>query len=430
MTQQSKRISRRSFIAAGAAAAASPLVLSSSVLGRDGVYAPSERIVTAMIGYGNEGRSIMGGFLGDQSFHVVAVCDCYKKHLNEGIDRVNKHYRNSDCKGYHKYEELYERKDVDAIAIAAPDHWHTKLSVEACQNGKDVYCEKPLTLTPMENRQIVAAARKYNRVCTSGSQRVMQDYGYMAPVIQSGAIGEITEAYFFESRPLATEFYGPEQPIPEGFDWDRWLGPAPWGPYNSNRCSGSYGGGWRLLWDYGNGFLADWGAHKLGGLLYCAGIDHLEPVEIIPQKSTGDYPVMPPGLTLIYNNNGKIIKVHHAVSGSHDFHVRFVGTEGTYEYQKDRGRILPLKPVELRRYNGGTTHIHADFAYSVKNRLRPFQDFFYGATTAIALQLANIAYKCQRPLKWDAAKTQFIGDEQANRFVSRPKRSPYEINYK
>jgi predicted dehydrogenase len=421
-----KRLNRRNFLGIGAAVAASPLVLSSSVLGRDGIVAPSEKLVTAMVGYGNEGRSIMGGFLDTNlSYKVVAVCDCYKKHLDEGIARVNGHYKNSDCKGYARYEELYQRKDIDVIAIATPDHWHTKMSVEACQAGKDVYCEKPLTLTPLENRQIVAAARKYNRVCTSGSQRVMQDYGYMAPVIQSGAIGEITEALFFESRPLATDFYGPEEQIPEGLDWDRWLGPAPWGHYNGERASGSYGGGWRRLWDYGNGFLADWGAHKLGGLLYCAGIDHLEPVEIIPHP--GGSQEKPAGLTLVYNNNGKIIKVHHHTVGRHDFHVRFIGTDGTYEHQKDRGRILPVKQVDVRRYSGGATWIHADFDYCVHNRLRPFQDFFYGATTAIALQLANIAYKVQRPLKWNAAKTQFVGDEQANRFVSRPKRAPYEI---
>jgi predicted dehydrogenase len=377
-----------------------------------------------MIGYGNEGRSIMWGFLDNsRGYKVVAVCDCYEKHLNEGIERVNRHYNNSDCKGYAKYEELLDRKDIDAIAIATPDHWHTKMSVESCKAGKDVYCEKPLTLTPAENREIVAAARKYNRVCTSGSQRVMQDYGYMAPVIQSGAIGEITEAFFFESRPLATEFYGPEQPVPEGLDWDRWLGPAPWGHYNSERCSGNYGGGWRRLWDYGNGFLADWGAHKLGGLLYCAGLDDLEPVEIIP-KTGGN----PAGLTLIYKKDGKTIQVHHEVAEKNDFHVRFIGTEGTYEHQKDRNRIKPVKQVDVRRYNGGTHDIHSDFEYCVRHRLRPFQDFYYGANTALALQLANIAYKVQRPLKWDAAKTAFIGDEQANRFVSRPRRSPYEIN--
>jgi len=420
MTQQTSRISRRSFLAAGAMAAASPLVLSSKVLGREGAISPSEKIVMAMVGYGNEGRSIMGGFLGDRNnYQMVAVCDCYKKHLNEGIERVNKHYGNSDCKSYALYEEVYARNDIDAIAIATPDHWHTKLSVEACKAGKDVYCEKPLTLTPAESRQIVAAARKYNRVCTSGSQRVMQDYGYMAPVIQSGAIGEIKEAFYNVNGP-PNDCYFPEEPIPDGFDWDRWLGPAPWAPYNKERCSGNYGGGWRQFWDYGNGFLADWGAHKLGGILYVIGIDHLEPLEILPPKcdrNPNEY------LTFVYPGG---IKVHHAPNSKHD--ITIIGTEGEYRHNVDRNRIKPLHQVDVRRYNGDTTHIHADFAYSVRHRLRPFQDFFYGATTATACQLANITYKLNRPLKWDAAHTSFVGDEQANRFVSRPKRSPYEIN--
>ena len=419
MTQQSLRISRRRFLTAGALAAASPLVLSSNILGREGAIPPSEKIVMGLIGYGNRGSEIMGGFLGDRkNYQMVAVCDCKKWQLDGGVARVNRDYNNSDCKDYAKYEDILERKDIDAVAIATPDHWHTKMSVEACKAGKDVYCEKPLTLTPAESRQIVAAARKYNRVCTSGSQRVMEDYGYMAPVIQSGAIGEVKEA-FFECGGPPDDAYYPDEPIPEGFNWDRWLGPAPWVPYHFERCSGNYGGGWRRYSDYGNGFLADWGAHKLGGILYVLGIDHQEPIEILPPKceqNPNDY------LTFIFPGG---IKIHH-IRRDHD--ITFIGSEGEFRHNKDRNRILPLRQVDVRRYNGDTERLSQDFAYCVRHRLRPFQDFFYGAVTATCCQLAHITYKLNRPLKWDAERTAFIGDEQANRFVSRPKRSPYEIN--
>ena len=420
MTQQSLQTSRRKFLVAGALTAAAPLVLSSNILGRDGVIPPSEKIILGLIGYGNRGSEISGDFIGNRNdFQMVAMCDCYKTHLDRGIARVNRDYGNSDCKGYDKYEDLLARTDIDAVAVSTPDHWHTKIAIEACKAGKDVYCEKPLTHTPAESRQIVAAARKYNRVCTSGSQRVMEDYGYMAPIIQSGAIGEIKEA-FFECGGPPDDAYYPEEAIPEGMNWDRWLGPAPMVPYHFERCSGSYGGGWRRYGDYGNGFLADWGAHKLGGILYVLGIDLLEPVEIIPQISDSD--VRNHRCTLVYPGG---IKIHHVRSG-HD--ITIVGTEGEFRHGGDRNRIKPIGHVDVRRYNGNTGRLAQDFAYCVRHRLRPFQDFFFGATTATGCQLANIAYKLNRPLKWDAERTAFIGDEQANRFVSKPKRSPYEIN--
>ena len=419
MTQQSLRMSRRKFLVAGALAAASPLVIPSHVLGREGTLAPSDRIVMGLIGYGNRGREIMGGFVADRrNYQMVAVCDCYKAHLDSGVGRVNNDYRNSDCKGYEKYEDILDRKDIDAVAVSTPDHWHTKISVEACKAGKDVYCEKPLTLTPAESRQIVAAARTYSRVCTSGSQRVMEDYGYMAPVVQSGAIGEVKEA-FFECGGPPDDAYYPEETVPPGMNWDRWLGPAPWVPYHPERCSGSYGGGWRRYSDYGNGFLADWGAHKLGGILYVLGIDHLEPLEILPPKceqNPNDY------LTFIFPGG---IKIHH-IRRNHD--ITLIGSEGTFRHNVDRNRIRPLHQVDVRQYNGGTGRLDQDFAYCVRHRLRPFQDFFYGAVTATCCQLAHVAYKLNRPLKWDAEATAFVNDEQANRWVSRPKRSPYEIN--
>jgi len=420
MSQQSSRMSRRNFLAASALAVASPLVIPANVLARNGVIPPSDRIVMGLIGYGNRGREIMGDFNSErQHFQMVAVCDCFKTHLDAGVERVNRDYGNSDCKGYDYYEEILDRQDIDAVAISTPDHWHTKISVEACVAGKDVFCEKPLTLTPAESRQIVAAARQYNRVCTSGSQRVFEDYGYMAPIIQSGAIGEVKEVFFEVGGPPDDAYY-PEEPVPAGLNWDRWLGPAAWVPYHPERASGNYGGGWRRYSDYGNGFLADWGAHKLAGAVYILGIDHLEPIEILPpncEQNPNDY------LTLVYPGG---IKLHH-VRRDHD--ITFVGSEGTFrsDSREDRQRIVPLRQVDVRRYSGGTGRLHQDFAFCVRHRLRPFQDYLYGAAAATACQLAHITYRVNRPLKWDAEKAEFINDEQANRFVSRPRRSPYEI---
>jgi len=407
-------MNRRRFLGIAATACATPLILKTGVLGREGFVPPSERIVVAHVGMGNRGGEILPGFARNPNFRAIGVCDCYQARAIGAANRLKEWFPDDTITVFDKYEDFLERKDVDAVIISTPDHWHTKISVEACMAGKDVFCEKPLTLTPAESRQIVAAGRKYNRVCSSGSQRVMEDYGYMAPVIQSGAIGEVREVFCGLGGPGQTAYW-PEQPIPEGFDWDRWLGPARYVPYHEERCSGSYGGGWRRYEDYGNGFLADWGAHKFAGALYALGLDTTEPVEILPPDGKDVQ-----FLTLKFANG---IKFYHATSGGHD--ITFVGTQG--EFRHGNRDLKPLKTVDVRRYNGGTNNINDDFAYCVKHRLRPFQDFEYGANTALFCQLAGICYKVNRPLKWDAAKTQFVDDEQANRFVARAQRSPYAI---
>ncbi len=419
MTQPSSWISRRRFLGLAAAVAASPLVLPSHVLGRQGATPPSEKLVTAFIGMGSRGHQVIGDFMHtrNKDFKIIAVCDCYKKPLQEAKAKIDQINGNSDGLTFERYEDILDRKDIDVVAVTTPDHWHTKITVEACKAGKDVFCEKPLTLTPFESRQIVAASRKYNRVCSSGSQRVMEDYGYMAPVVKSGAIGEVKEAFFEVGGP-PEDLYYPEEPIPEGMDWDRWLGPAPWVPYHPERCSGSYGGGWRRCWDYGNGFLADWGAHKLGGLLYILELDDKEPVEILPPKCDAN---PEDRLTLVYPNG---VRLHHVRRG-HD--ITLVGSEREFRHQQDRDKVKPLGAVDVRRYHGDARILAEDFAFCVRNRCRPFQDLSYGANTALACQLANITYKLNRPLKWNAENTAFIDDEQANRFVDRPKRSPYAV---
>lgn len=407
-------LSRRDFLTV-AAMTLSPMVLPGHVLGKDGYVLPNEKINIAIIGIGSRGPDHINNFCRNNNFRVTAVCDCYDMKAEKGKNHVNNVYKNRDCRTYKMYEDILASPEFDAVSVVTPDHWHTKITVEACKAGKDVFCEKPLTLTLAEGRQIVAAARKYNRVCSSGSQRVMEDYGYMAPIIQSGAIGEVKEIHCQLGNP-GRECYLPECPTPAGLDWDRWLGQAPWAQYNPDRMSGSYGGGWRNYSEYGNGFLADWGAHKFGGALYACGMDHLVPIRVV-QPKTDENPTA--GVMMILPNG---VKVFHARSG-HD--ITIIGTEGEYRHRKST--LKPLHAVEVRRYHGGATNITADFAYCVRNRLRPFQDLFYGAQTAALCQIANIAYKIGRDLNWDNEKMVFTGDEVATRMVSRVQRAPYTI---
>ncbi|MDO4588144.1 MAG: Gfo/Idh/MocA family oxidoreductase [Planctomycetia bacterium] len=407
------RLNRRHFLKTAALTGFSvPVLLSGKIFGFNGGVSPSNKIVMMSIGVGNRGNELLGGFCHNSNFQMIGVCDCYQRHADRAQERVHQFYQNQDCVIVPKYEEVLQREDIDAVVVATPDHWHTKIAIEACRSGKDVYCEKPLTLTLAEGRQIVAAARKYNRVCTGGSQRVMEDYGYMAPIIQSGAIGEVKEVFVGVGNP-PKHCYLPEQPIPEGMDWDRWLGQAPYAPYNSERCSGSYGGGWRNYTEYGNGFLADWGAHKFGGSMYVLGIDLMEPVAVLPKGYEGaNY------LSVVFPNG---VRLYHAP----DHDITFVGSEG--EYRHGQSTLKPLKAVDVRLYSGGAGCIADDFAFCVRNRVRPFQDFEYAAKTAAVCQLMAIGYKVNRALQWNAEKSEFLGDEEAQRMVSRPQRSPYTI---
>jgi predicted dehydrogenase len=217
MTKKTQ-ISRRKFI--GAAAACSlPLFIPGRVLGKDGHFPPSETINVGLIGLGTR-RSNVGHRPGAR---FCAYCDIDTRRLPKEENGV---------KTFQYYQEMYDMPELDVVSVSTPDHWHTRMTIDACKKGKDVYCEKPLTFSLMESRQIVEAARKYDRVVSSGSQRVMEDYGhYMAPIIMSGAIGEVKEIYAGCGGAPSERTYDPE-PCPKELDWDAWVGHAPYLKYS------------------------------------------------------------------------------------------------------------------------------------------------------------------------------------------------------
>ncbi len=415
MTNQGK-LTRRHFLATAASAATIPYLVPGSVLGLDGKLPANERVRNVIIGYGNRGTALTRFTLASKQYQVVGMCDCYEPAMMRGIEHVNGHYKNKDCRRFARYEDILECKDVDVIMNAAPDHWHTKITVDACKAGKDVYCEKPLTLTPIESRQIVQAARKYNRIVSGGSQRVMEDYGGMAPVVQSGYFGEVKEAHVL-CGPPPSECFAPEQKVPAGLDWDRWLGQAPWVPYSSWRCSGSYGGGWRNWLEYGNGFIADWGCHRFAATMYWMGMDTEEPVTLVPphcDENDTD------GVLAIFANG---FKLYHVQGGPE---MILIGTERVLTWGQERG-LKPLKPVEVRRYKGGQRHLWDEYAWCVRHRARPFQDVVYGAAAATICQLMVLCYRLNRRLNWDRETCTFKNDEAASRLVRRVQRAPYQI---
>ena len=379
-----------------------------------GVKGPSanEKITLAGIGMGGQGSGDLGEFMGDSRIQVVAVCDVKNQHL-EGIkNSVNGRYNNKDCKGYVDYREVIARDDIDMILCGTPDHWHAQISIDAMKRGKDVYCEKPLTLTIAEGRKMVDAARRYGRVFSCGSQRVIGDYGALACAARSGVYGKILEVFADPGGPPRL-CYLPGQPIPPNtIDWDLWLGPAPWVPYHPFRCGSAYGlggEGFRSWYDYSGGMMTDWGGHKFGGALHGMGLDHTGPTEIIPPDGKENK-----YLTYVFANG---MKLH-------------VGEDGP-KYICEKGEARPLPefkvPPGLRWYEDGAGSPIRDLVNCVISRKRPFQDVEYAHRTATVCHLGNICYQLNRKLRWDPDKEDFIGDSEASRLVDRPRRGPWQI---
>ena len=398
---------RRGFLKTATAAVAAPYVITSAALGNQEQPAASERIVMGGIGIGNMGGGDLGAFLGRGDVQYVAVCDVKEEARNKAKGRVDKHYSNSDCTTYHDFRELVAREDIDAVHVATPDHWHTIIVVEACRHGKDVYCQKPETRTLRENRLMVDAARRYGRVVSGGSQRVLEDYRGVVDKCWGGELGTI-KSINVNVGPLPKPCNLAGEPIPEGFDWDMWLGPAPWAPYHPYRCSGSYainGTSWRSWSDYSGGGMTDWGAHHFGGATFAIDVRELEPEEVVYHDDRdGKF------LTYRYPNG---LLLHHNHPGMGNLHV--VGTP-------DEKR--PPKTVPSYKGQGG---IYGDFIECVKTREKPFRDIELASHTMTVCHLGLIAYELKRSLKWDQAKQEFPGDEEANRFLDRARREPWVL---
>jgi predicted dehydrogenase len=407
MKNSSWNTNRRGFLKAAAAAVAAPYVITSAALGTEDRAPASERIVMGGIGIGNQGSSDLGAYLGRGDVEYVAVCDV-RKDVREGArNRVNEHYKNENCKAYGDFRELLDRKDIDAVHIATPDHWHAIIAINACRSGKDVYCQKPETRTLREGPLMVAAARRYGRVFSGGSQRVLEDYRDLVNKCWSGELGTI-KSINVNVGPLAQPCNLPAEPQPDNIDWDMWLGPAPWAPYNKARCSGDFttsGGSWRSYSDYSGGGMTDWGAHHFGGALFAVDVRELEPVEITYHDDE-----KAPHLTYRFPNG---LLLYHNRPGMENLQV-----EGT------PGETRPAKPVPTYKGTGG---IYGDFIECVKTRQRPFRDIELASHTVAVCHLGIIAYQLQRSLKWDPAKQEFPGDEEANRLIDRARREPWQL---
>jgi len=407
-----------------------PYLVQSSALGKAGTVAASERITIGFIGVGGHGRAVnLTNFLGNADAQAVAVCDVETSHMNIARDMVNKKYGNKDCATYKDFRRIIERDDIDAVMISTPDHWHVPISIMAAKAGKDVECEKP-TLTVEEGRILCETMKRYNRVFQwSTEDRSVDVYLRMCELVRNGRIGKVhTVRVELPSGPDTPGDPTP-MPIPDGFDYDMWLGPAPYAPYTKDRIH------WNFRWihDYSGGMLTDWGAHLLDGAQWGNDTEHTGPVEV---EGKGEF--WREGL---YDSAKEFRIEYKYASGvrlivtSGTPSLRFEGSEGWIGNRGWRAK-LQAEPKSILKTVIGPNEIHLytckageqrNFLDCVKSRKDCYFPPEIGHRCFTIAHIGNISMLLKRKLKWDPDKERFINDEQANRMLSRSMRSPWRL---
>jgi predicted dehydrogenase len=431
-----RNFSRRDFLKTSAAVTA-PMIVPASVFGTQDKAAPSNRLGIGYIGVGTMGYNHVRGLQNEKDVQIVAVCDVDKDRREFNQKTVDKGYSKDTtykgCAGYNDHAELLARKDIDAVIIATPDHWHAAIALDAMKAGKDVYCEKPLTLTIHEAKTLIEAARKLEKVFQTGSQQ-RSDWEFQVAInmVRKGAIGKLKQIIVDVGNP-SKPCDLPEQEMQPGLDWDRWLGQAPKRPYNevlSPRGVHTHFPAWRNYREYSGGMMTDWGAHHFDIAQAMLDADKAGPVEIHPPED----PKQDRGLRYVYARGVEVI---HGKSGG----VRAIGESGeilvnrgkleskpeslTAKYRAEKGlkspqipdEFLPAKPVNHKR----------NWIECIKSRQKPIADVEIGARSVTVCHLGNLAYWNKRKLKWDPEKWEFPGDEEANKWRTRDRREGFAL---
>jgi len=434
--------SRRGFLKGAAAVAIGtavcPRVIPSRALGLDKVPAPSQRITLGFIGTGDHGinRNVRG-FLNQPDAQVLAVCDVDAARREDAKKIVEQHYADAMAKGiykgcgsYNDFREIIGRKDVDAVMVSTPDHWHVIPSIAAVKAGKDVICEKPLSLTVAEGRALADAVKQHNRISQTASEnRSMHPFHRMCELVRNGRLGKLLRIKV--DLPSGHAVIPASQqvgPPPPGFDYNLWLGQAPEAPYCPARCH------WNFRWilDYSGGMLTDWGAHLIDIAQWGNDTELTGPVEV---QGTADFPK-----SGLYNTATKFdIRCKYAngvelniVSRSPA--IRFEGTEGWIAsaswgapLQSSPKSILDsvIKPDEVHLYTAPDEH--RNFLDCVKSRKPCYAPAEIGHRTITIAHVGHIAVRLGRRLQWNPAKERFVGDPAADKMLSRPMRAPWTL---
>ena len=437
-TMSALRIARRDFLKSSAAAAVIagfPTILPSRLFGQN---APSNRIGAGIIGTGGIAQMHIDTLLGFSDVRLIAVCDVDRTRCEAAAAKVNLGYGNNDCAAYGDFRELLARPDIDAVWICTPDHWHALPGIEAARRGKDVYIEKPLTLTIHEGRELVNAVRRHGRVAQTGTQqRSSKRFHDVAEFIRNGGLGalERIEILIPSNNKHCPATWQPE-PVPAGLDWDFWLGPAPAVPFTRQACHYNF----RFIRDYAAGQVTNWGTHYIDIAQWAVGADDAGPVEI---EGRGEFPTS--GLfntatrvdfTARYAN-GIPLRCRTRYDGVGDGNVRFFGEHGWIDVSRSQvtaatadllkainaAAAANAGPVKLAR----STNHHDDFIQAIRTRTRPVSDVETGHRTTTVCNLGNIAMLLGRKLRWDPAREEFVDDVMANRMRGRAMRGPWGL---
>ena len=430
-------LTRRGFLAGAAASVAAPWVVPATSLGAPGKPAPSDRIGVGCIGVGGQGSGHVGAMLGNRGTQVLAVCDANKPKADSNKRRVDGHYARGKgtgaprggCGAYSDFRELLARDDIDAVVIASPENWHALHSAMAAKAGKDIYCEKALSLTVREGRELCQTVRRYGTVFQIGTQqRSGGNFRFACELARNGYLGKLkrVEVGVPGGRSLPN---APPTPTPPGLDYDLWLGPAPYTPHNNLKCSFN----WYFILDYCAGWIQSWGVHHCDIALWGAPDLTASTLEV---EGTAKFPTdgiantsitwkvqytTPSGLVFSFTDNGK-----------HPQGCRFLGEKGWVHVDRGGIRAEPksllktaIKPNEEHLYRSHSHH--GNWLECIGTRRDPVAPVEAGhAATTITL-VGDIATRLGRKLTWDWKTERFIKDDAANRMLSRPMRTPWSM---
>ncbi|MDP4609796.1 MAG: Gfo/Idh/MocA family oxidoreductase [Opitutales bacterium] len=428
MKHHSPHTSRRTFVKNSAAAVGAllvaPQIVRAQTLGNADKNGANSRIGLGFIGTGLIAKGHLASFPSLKEVQPIAVCDVREKAI-KGALRILGQKGYKDLQTSAHAEEILANPDVDVVCIATPDHWHAALAIEAMKAGKDVYVEKPMTLTIEEGKAVIAAQKKYGRVLQVGSQQRSSIYFRIAVnLVRNGMIGDVKEVYCrlggFPMPPEKEEIV----PVPDGFDYDRWLGPTPFYEYSENRAKGSFKGGWRCYWEYGSRKHGDIGAHDYDITQWALGRDDSGPVEFIPKGFEG-------ASHHHFKYDDGVIVWRDKLPRD-QFQIHFIGTEG--EVRVGRGKI-ETSPTELVRHRFTDADIQvyeskehrANFIECVQSRKETICPPSVGHRSGSVCQLAAIAERVGRRIEWDPKAQQIVGDDEAASMQDRPRRKGYEL---
>ncbi len=437
---------RRNFLRTSAAALAVPTIVPATVFAKDDQPAPSDRVVVGSIGTGDLGRRhhLNNKLLPNKRIEVAAVCDVDRNHRDQAAQDVfAKNGRKVAI--YKDFRDLCDRPDIDAVLIAVPDHWHALTAIYAMEAGKDVYCEKPLTLTINEGRKMVEAARRYNTVFQTGSQqRSDRRFRLACELVRNNKIGKLVRVDTHIGN-VDQGIWQPPTTPPAELDWNFWLGPAPYADYAANRCHYQF----RWFSDYSGGKMTDWGAHHNDIAQWGIGADGSGPVKV---SGVGEFdPTGPHDVAREFNvkytyANGVELNCHSKgleVEGlpldkqasekkEHNNGVLFTGTDGWIFV--NRSTLVASNPELYKtEFTSGDTRLyvsadhHENWLDCIASREKPVCDVEIGHRSATVCHLGNLAMRLGRELQWDPAQEQFVGDDQANLMTSKPMRAPWHL---